>query len=211
MYRCIIFDLDGTLADTDFMVVDAYLKMFKKYRPDYKPSFKELASFSGPTLKDVFNDYFKGNDIESLLNEFRDISLPMYFTHTGLYKGIKECLEEFKSAGLKLCVVTNKISAATKVSLMTYGIYNLFDLIISSDNVKNGKPDPEGILKCISQLGFSKEEVLYIGDSKIDELACKNASVDCCLVTWNLHGKIKGTNPKYTISKVNDLKEIVYG
>ena len=135
----------------------------------------------------------------------------MYFTHTGLYKGIKECLEEFKRAGLKLCVVTNKISAATKVSLMTYGIYNLFDLIISSDNVKNGKPDPEGILKCISQLGFSKEEVLYIGDSKIDELACKNASVDCCLVTWNLHGKIKGTNPKYTISKVNDLKEIVYG
>ena len=96
MYRCIIFDLDGTLADTDFMVVDAYLKMFKKYRPDYKPSFKELASFSGPTLKDVFNDYFKGNDIESLLKEFRDISLPMYFTHTGLYKGIKHLYNRHK-------------------------------------------------------------------------------------------------------------------
>ena len=211
MYKLVLFDLDGTLADTDYMVVDTYLELFKKYRPDYKPSFKELASLSGPTLKEAFAHYFPNEDMEMLLKEFRSNSESKYYTHTSLYKGIKEALIKLLQDGIKVGIVTNKQRNTTMFALELYGVKDLFTHMICADDLKTAKPHPDGIYSCLEYFGCSKEETLFVGDSKTDELTAINAGVDCMLVSWNLHGILKNTQPKYYVDTIDEMMEIIYG
>ncbi len=209
MYNLLIFDLDGTLADTDLLVVDAYLKIFKKYRPDYKPTFKELTLLSGPTLYDMMKYYFPNEDTYKLIEEFKSYSKSMYYSHTSLYKGIKEFLLELKEEGFKLAILTNKMSTATQWTLQMYGVENVFDLVLCSDMIANPKPAGNGVIECINRLNSSRNDTLFIGDSLIDEQTAFNSSVDCCLVTWNIRGKLNNSNAKYYVNSLSELKEVI--
>ena len=57
-FELVLFDLDGTLIDTDKLIFMSYRHVFNKYRPDYKLTFEEVISFLGPTLMDTFKVYF---------------------------------------------------------------------------------------------------------------------------------------------------------
>ena len=71
MYKLVLFDLDGTLADTDLLIVEGFLHFFRKYKNE-KVSLDLLASFSGPSLKDSMNKYFPAYNSEELIQEFKD-------------------------------------------------------------------------------------------------------------------------------------------
>ena len=80
MYKYILFDLDGTLADTDLLVVEGFLRFYRKYKPGEKVPFRLLASFSGPTLKETFERYFPSYNSDELVKDFKAFSLPLYQT-----------------------------------------------------------------------------------------------------------------------------------
>ena len=69
--KAIIFDFDGTLANTDELVIRSYREVFKTFRPDYKLTESEEISFLGPTLEDMFKKYFK-EDFITLLNVYHN-------------------------------------------------------------------------------------------------------------------------------------------
>ena len=82
-------------------------------------------------------------------------------------------------------MVTNKGAPLTKYSLEICHIENMFDVVISADDVASPKPQPLGIFKAMEKLGIiDKKEILYVGDNDIDDLTAKNAEVDSLLVTW---------------------------
>ena len=205
-YRVLLFDLDGTLCDTDEMLIQSFLALYKKYRPAKIRTREELIYFSGPPIKKTLVDEFPDYSFEEIYKAFQETSRELYLPYVKAFDNEIETLKKLKEAGYLLGVVTNKGAPLTKYSLEVAHIDGLFDVVISADDVNAPKPSPLGINKALERLGIAdKDKVLYIGDNDIDyETAC-NAGIDAMLVTWGPR-EIKCINgAKFAVSSYNEL------
>ncbi len=205
-YRVLLFDLDGTLCDTDEMLIQSFFALYKKYRPAKIRTREELIYFSGPPIKKTLVDEFPDYPFEEIYKAFQETSRELYLPYVKAFENEIETLKKLKEAGYLLGVVTNKGAPLTKYSLEVAHIDGLFDVVISADDVNAPKPSPLGINKALERLAIAdKGKVLYIGDNDIDyETAC-NAGTDAMLVTWGPR-EIKSIKAaKFAVSSYNEL------
>ena len=205
-YEVLLFDLDGTLCDTDEMLIQSFFALYKKYRPAKIRTREELIYFSGPPIKKTLVDEFPDYPFEEIYKAFQETSKELYLPYVKAFENEIETLKKLKEAGYLLGVVTNKGAPLTKYSLEVAHIDGLFDVVISADDVNAPKPSPLGINKALERLAIAdKGKVLYIGDNDIDyETAC-NAGTDAMLVTWGPR-EIKCIKAaKFAVSSYNEL------
>lgn len=205
-YEVLLFDLDGTLCDTDEMLIQSFFALYKKYRPAKIRTREELIYFSGPPIKKTLVDEFPDYPFEEIYKAFQETSRELYLPYVKAFDDEIETLKKLKEAGYLLGVVTNKGAPLTKYSLEVAHIDGLFDVVISADDVNAPKPSPLGINKALERLAIAdKGKVLYIGDNDIDyETAC-NAGTDAMLVTWGPR-EIKSIKAaKFAVSSYNEL------
>ncbi len=205
-YKVLLFDLDGTLCDTDEMLIQSFFALYKKYRPAKIRTREELIYFSGPPIKKTLVDEFPDYSFEEIYKAFQETSRELYLPYVKAFENEIETLKKLKEAGYLLGVVTNKGAPLTKYSLEVAHIDGLFDVVISADDVNAPKPSPLGINKALERLAIAdKDKVLYIGDNDIDyETAC-NAGTDAMLVTWGPR-EIKSIKAaKFAVSSYNEL------
>ena len=209
-YQVILFDLDGTVADTDEMLVQSMNILYDKYRGGKRTPREEIYYFSGPPIYDTLNKEFPGMDMEFMHEEFRRVSKELYPETVKLYPHTKETLLELKRAGYKLGIITNKIHSSTVYCLNLLGLDGIFDSLVCFDDVINPKPHPEAIQKAMSELGvFDLSKALYVGDNKSDLDTANNAGVDCALVTWGPRVLPHYLKPKMKISSYEELERIL--
>lgn len=208
MYKLVLFDLDGTLADTDLLIVEGFLHFFRKYKNE-KVSLDLLASFSGPSLKDSMNKCFPAYNSEELIQEFKDYTWPMYDTFISLYEGMNIVLKALKEKDIKVGIITSKMRIATEKTMIQLAIDEYIDYVISLEDVSVPKPNPEGVYKALEYFQISKCDTLFVGDAISDLLAATNASIDCCLVSWNLRGRHSNVSPKYYVNNYQELMEVI--
>ena len=186
MYKLILFDLDGTLLNTDPMLKITFEELFKKYRPDYHPDDSHYFEFSGPPIKITLKKEFPNMDQDFILKEFRELSYINYDKYSFPYPYINELIDVLKEKGIKFGVVTNKARKATTKSFALFGLDKFFDFSITSNDIINQKPDPEGVFKAMTYFGIEdKKDVLYIGDTIYDYNTAKNAGIDFGYVMWS--------------------------
>lgn len=206
-YELIIFDLDGTVVDTDQMIVDTMNTLYDLYRDGKRTPVEEIYYFSGPPIYDTLKKEFPHMDQDFMLKEFQRVSTENYRKTVKLYPHTKETLLKLKELGYKLGVVTNKMHGPTLFCFSIVGLENIFNVLICYDDVKNPKPHGEPILKAMEVLDVHDlSKVLYIGDNKMDLVTADNAGVDCALVTWGPRVLDKDLKPKYLISSYEELE-----
>lgn len=209
-YKGIIFDIDGTLINTDLYVVMNYVHMFSLYAPLKMPDLKTLISFSGPSLEDVFGRYFPGFPMESLIKEFRSYCAMYQNGYSSLYPGEIEALDCLYNNGIKMGVCSNKASAGVKSGLDYFHLNEYFSSVYPIDRCLRGKPVPWPLEACRKELGLEKEEVLYIGDDASDYKAAVAAGIDCGLMRFGL--KSLELKPDYDFYSYEDIKRrVIYG
>lgn len=179
----IIFDLDGTLIDTDELIIASYHEVFKELRPNYKLTKEEELSFLGPPLEEIFNKYFD-EEFDVLVKIYRSYAEKHTIELAKVYPNTIELLTFLKSKGYKLGVVTSRFKKSALKMLTTFNIDSFFDCVIGLDDVSNPKPSPDGVLKCVESFNLSKEEVIFIGDAITDFQAGKNAGVKTGFVSF---------------------------
>lgn len=182
----LIFDMDGTIIDTDWMVASAWRELFRRHKPSEKPSLHKLLTFSGPPLKVSIAREFPDEDIDAIKAEYAALTDPLYLSDVPAYPGLKEALGALKAKGVLLTINTNKSKDKCGVALEGAGLSGLFDSIVSGDDVKKNKPDPEGVNAILARFGVPKEKALYIGDSLFDLRTAQAAGVDFMSVSWRL-------------------------
>ena len=209
-YRVILFDLDGTLCDTDEMIVQTMFAIYKDYKPRIVRTREELYYFSGPPIRETLKNEFPDYDPDQMYDVFKKVSKEFYAPCVKAYKDEIEVLKELKEKGYILGVVTNKGLPLTIYSLEICHIESFFDVIISADDVPIPKPNPTGILKALETLGIkNKGDVLYVGDNDIDYFTAENAGVDCLLVSWGPREIKCLDKAKYEAKSYNELKGIL--
>ena len=209
-YKTVLFDMDGTVDDTDPLVLEAMNRLYDEYRNGNRTDPKEVVYFSGPPIRETLLKEFPNQDIDLMFKRFSEVSYELYATHTFPYPHSKEVLLELKRDGFQLGIVTNKLHWLTEYALKCIDLDNIFDLIVGYDDVEMPKPHQEGIEKAIKYFNSSKEETIYIGDNKSDYLTALNAGVDSIIVNWGPRVLPKEITPTYRINSYLDLKGVLY-
>ena len=209
MYKGIFFDLDGTVADTELVVIMTMLSFVEKYTPNQKVTLHQLLKISGPPIKDTLHSYFPKEDVEKLIPEFAEKAREFYPKYAVAFPHIVSVIDSLKKQGIATGIVTSKLRRNALLTLDVIGMRNTFDWIITLDEVKSPKPDPEGIVQCLNHFHLKPEEVLFVGDTIYDYRAGKNAGVDTALVSWSLRPFDTSIQPTYWIDDYGRFFELI--
>ena len=187
-YKAIIFDLDGTLADTIADIAAAAnfaLHSFgqlghetEAYRQMIGNGLRKLISRCLPINQQHLTDnvlaVMKQRYSENCLNE------------TKLYRGISETVEQLKKQGVRLAVLTNKDQDIARRITAHFFPQETFEQIVGTTGNCPVKPNAEASKKIIDKMGLSASDFLFIGDSSVDIDTASNVGVESIGVGWGL-------------------------
>ncbi|MFD2214702.1 pyrophosphatase PpaX [Metabacillus endolithicus] len=205
----LLFDLDGTLINTNELIIESFLHTLHWYYPDqYKR--EDVLPFIGPTLYDTFNS-INAEKVEEMVKVYRKFNHEQHDVLVKEYETVFETVKTLKEKGFKLGIVTTKIRATVNMGLTLTKLDQFFDVVVTLDDVENAKPHPEPVLKALEQLGSKPEEAIMVGDNHHDVEAGKNAGTKTAGVAWSIKGRdyISSHNPDYLLETMSDLLPIV--
>ncbi len=209
-FDLVLFDLDGTLIDTDKLISMSYFHVFNKYRKDYDVSFKEMLNFLGPTLMDMFKIYFPNEDHDEMIEEYRRYTMAHHHKFVNAFSGALETLKTLRELGVHVGVVTSKRKDVAIFGLEEFGLDKYCELLIDCNDVTKFKPDPEGVNKAINYFNVDSSKTLMVGDSKSDMLAGINAGCKVAAVNYSIKGEFyKELNVDYVINNLIEIVNIV--
>ena len=125
-YKLYLFDLDGTLLDSDQMLIETFRDLYKIYKPkDFVIDEKKIITFSGPPIRETLQKEFPEYDQEMMLNIWRKESIKNYPLFTKLFPGALEILSTLVEHNIKCAIVTNKHRRAAEEAFKIFGIYKI--------------------------------------------------------------------------------------
>lgn len=182
----VIFDLDGTLLDTYELIRESFVHVFEMHMPNYAYTEEEIQSFFGPVLEDSFatltNDH---TEILKMVDTYRHFNIKNHDVFLKTFQGAKEVIEKLKQEGYQLAVYSNKRRDAIFRGLDLVGLTSYFEFVVSSDDVENVKPHPEGVNKVLQY--FKSDNAIMVGDTTYDIKAAKAANILAMGVTWSFY------------------------
>jgi len=183
-YKAICFDFDYTLGDaTDAIVAGFTHALTQMGWP--APEREAVRRTVGYMIEDAYTMLTGDTDPEhrqQMRPLFVEVAHPMQVEHTPLFPGAIELLSALRQRGVRLGVVSSKRTQVLREVMDNNGALEYFELIIGSDAVSRHKPDPEGLLMAMEQLGAERGDLLYCGDTLIDADTAAGAGVDFCAV-----------------------------
>ena len=206
-YKLYLFDLDGTLLDSDPMLFETFRYLYKVYKPkDFTYDEKKIITFSGPPIKETLLKEFPEMDQEEMLQIWRRESIKNYPIYTKLFPGSLEILSTLIKKGYNVAIVTNKHRAAADEAFSLFGIADLGVWAVCGDEAGRQKPNPDGVYVAMKHFGVEdKRDVVYIGDSVYDAKTAENAGVDFALVSWTPRKLPENVKISFKIDSFSDL------
>lgn len=207
----VIFDMDGTLVDSREIILGAYRHVLEELGQDYDES--EVSSHVGRPLGAVYESLMPTHDNQQYLLELhRSWQQDNAHLLKG-YEGLDEFLKELKQNGYKLAIFTSAGRSRTELALKGLGVFELFDHIISADDVSEPKPHKEGVVSLAKLMETPLNEVVMIGDAEHDIASGKNAGVITIGVTHGFGTKdsLKRAGADYIADNLKGIKNALIG
>jgi len=207
----IIFDLDGTLANT-LPDITAAVKYAMNVVGCPIQSDDEVKACIGGGAKNLIKRTL-GEEHKQLFDEALAVFADYYSKHvvdeTRLYPDVISVLDHYY--GKKhIALATFKARQGTMEILEHFDIRRYFDVVVTVDDVEKPKPDPECLMKVLSVLRAAPGEAVYVGDTITDIKTGKNAGVITCAVTYGFGTteEVLSQKPDFTISSLKQIKKI---
>lgn len=209
MIKAVLFDLDGTLINTNDLILKSFKHTFKTIL-DLEPTEEEITMNYGRPLQEIFKSYDE-NRIEEMINCYRKINLELHDDECKEFADVDLMLQTLKNKGIKIGIVTSKKSDMAERGAKLMGIFKYFDTFITPEVTIKHKPEGEPVLKACENLGVSPSEALMVGDSPYDILAGKNAGAKTCGVKYTALPieKLQESKPDFYVDKPLEILELV--
>ena len=186
MLNTVVFDLDGTLLDTlgDLAGSVNYAILIHGL-PEC--SLQEVRNFlvNGIVrlMQGAVKNAVQGAAFEEVFQTFRSHYLEHCLDTTQPYPGILPMMEKLREAGVKMAIVSNKLHPAVQELSQRFFAELVTSAVGESETVRR-KPNPDGVLRALKEMGSRPEEAVYVGDSEVDWETARNAGLRCALVCW---------------------------
>ena len=125
---------------------------------------------------------------EAVMRDFRQYYLEHSLDETAPYDGIGELLHQLRDMNVQTAIVSNKLDPAVK-ELHQHFFSDTIRIAIGESPSIRRKPAPDMVDECIRLLGCDRQTCLYVGDSEVDLLTARNASLPCCSVSWGFRDR----------------------
>ncbi|EJN07317.1 phosphoglycolate phosphatase [Herbaspirillum sp. YR522] len=188
--RAILFDLDGTLADTapDLAAAANFLRAGRGLPPAPYETLRPVASAGARGLIGAALDIHPGDDrYEELRLRFLDRYAANMTVHSRLFDGIPELLSQLQARGLAWGIVTNKATRLTEPLVPAIGLGHT-GCIVCGDTTPHPKPHPAPLLEAASRLGLAPGDCWYVGDDLRDIQAGRAAGMPTIAAAWGYCG-----------------------
>lgn len=188
--RLILFDCDGTLVDSQHMIVAAMNGAFKTVGLE-PPSRKQTLSIVGRSLHEAMTD-LTDNDhpIDEMVMAYKKSFFELRSNddyHEPLYEGALACLEALaKEDDILIGMATGKSRRGVDAILKLHDLQGQFATIQTADNAPS-KPNPAMVFQALKETGATAEETVLIGDTSFDMVMAANANIVGLGVTWGYH------------------------
>lgn len=195
MGKTVLFDFDGTIADTLPCCFAAFHSTFAAFLSrEYTDA--QIVSLFGPTEIELIKKEIPAEYHEEAIEHFYRV----YAEEQGREQNppkILQMIGAFHRAGVKLGIVTGKGRRSADISIEHLQLKPFFSIVVTGDDVERPKPDPEGIYKAMTALGANADQTWFVGDSDTDIQAARAAGVTAVGVNWfSVSQKAGGLDPE---------------
>jgi pyrophosphatase PpaX len=177
----VLFDFDGTLADTIPLIVASYhhaIGTMGEVADEH-----EVRSWIGRPLQPVLEERYPGRGAE-LTDVYRTWNLAHHDELILAVDGMPALLDDLHAAGARTGVVSSKKGETVRLGLRAVGLDDRIDVIAGQEHTDVHKPDPAPLLYAATQLGVSPLDCVYVGDAVVDVEAARAAGMAAVAVTW---------------------------
>lgn len=206
MYNYIIFDVDGTMIDTEGAVLKSYQEIvFEEFGK--KVSEEELSALYGvPSLPSLEKLGMK--DLGKAYKRYFEILSGYFIEGVELFDGISDLLDELRRRNIPCSIVTSRNGEEVAKDATLQKLMHYFEIIISTDDTDKHKPEPDPILKLIELSGKDPSKMLYVGDTLYDCMCANSAGVKFALASWGAK-QPENIKADYVLGNPSDLLALV--
>lgn len=182
--KAVVFDLDGTIADTIKLTIYS-IREYVRIKTGKQYTDEDILAEFGPIDTYIIRKLIPDNTGENFINDYVKLVSECFDKMVKPIDGIREMLSFIKKNAIKTALFTGRSRITAELVLEKLGIKQYFDNIIAGDDTSKFKPNPEGIIKSLAILGVNPEECAYVGDFDVDIHASRNAGTMAILALWS--------------------------
>ena len=209
MQQLVIFDLDGTLIDSRMDLTEAINHMRGTYQlPPL--SMQTVSGFIGNGARALLERSLAGTsvDVDEAFERNKEYYLSHLTVHTTCYPGVLEGIKTLAKNGHKMAVLTNKPGKSSRLILDHFGVSSDLVVNIGGGDIKELKPDPEGVFLCMKKAGISKEQTWMMGDHYTDLSVAENAGVRSIFARYGF-GETRGFVPTKKVDSFSEMVDFI--
>ena len=211
-YDIILFDLDGTLTDSELGITSCVEYALNHFGIEVEDK-KSLRPFIGPPLLDSFREYFgmSYEQAEEAVAKYRERYNVKGMFENRVYDGIDTLLDKLKQQGKTLVLATSKPEKYAVMILEHFGLDGYFDEIVGAELHHGGRNSKEDVIRCaMERLGIQdKSGVVLVGDTKFDLLGATVCGIDCIGVLYGFGSREELVGTVALAESAADLEKIL--
>jgi len=210
MLKSVLFDIDGTITDTNPIFLDAIIQTHFEMTGQLKN--REFFHFSlgipSPVTMRILD----------IPQEKRMLYIQRWQEHIKekmhevvLFPGIVTVLENLREWGLSMALVTSKIRSEFSFQFESFGLNHFFQTVICADDAPRPKPNPDPLFEACSHLGVKPLETVYVGDSRYDIMAAKAAGIPFLFASWGSvdPNSVLELHPEFYLKEPLEILDVV--
>ncbi|MBY6276010.1 MAG: pyrophosphatase PpaX [Symbiobacterium thermophilum] len=208
-FDAVLFDLDGTLIDTNRLIVTSFQHVFRT-RLGLEVAPEEIYRFFGEPLRTTMTR-FAPDRADELTEAYREYNLSVHDRLVRRFPGVNDAVAALRQAGVRLGVVTSKYTPLARRGLSVCGLEAHFPVVVGEDQTERHKPEPDPALLALELLGVQPgPRVLMVGDSPLDLRCGRAAGCRTAAVGWALdRAALAAGEPDFWLERPSDLVALV--
>jgi len=205
LFKYIIFDVDGTILDTEKSILKSLQNVLKEEGKDYE--LEDLRFALGipgiETLKRL-----NVTDLERVHTMWSKTVLE-YSYEVSVFQDLEDIIKTLSMSSVRTGIVTSKTKQELIDEFEPFGLSTFFEYTICASDTKKHKPHPEPLLACLDGLNAKQDETIYIGDSIYDMQCAKSAGVKFALALWGSKTTEGFESADYILNKPQDILNLM--
>lgn len=209
VFGCVLFDLDGTLADTVPLIVASFQRTTGELLGRPAPE-AESRQWIGRSLRETFAA-LAPDRVDELTAHYLSWNLANHRAYVRPFEGVPELVDALASAGRNFGVATSKRYESAVVTLDCAGLAGRIRLLATEEDTAAHKPSPEPLQHALAVVGVDPAEAVYVGDTVVDLQAAHAAGMASIAVTWGAgtRDELAGEKPSAIVETPDELKALL--